>query len=62
MAWLQVRNGSWRVMFRYKKEQHTFWLSLQINPTTIGTHRQNVSLYDGKTLLAVVHHSIRIFP
>lgn len=43
-------------------EQHTFWLSLQINPTTIGTHRQNVSLYDGKTLLAVVHHSIRIFP
>lgn len=26
MAWLQCRNGSWRVLFRYKKEQHTFWL------------------------------------
>jgi integrase len=26
MAWLQCRNGSWRVLFRYKSEQHTFWL------------------------------------
>jgi integrase len=26
MAWLQCRNGSWRVFFRYKREQHTFWL------------------------------------
>jgi integrase len=26
MAWLQARNGSWRVLFRYKKEQYTFWL------------------------------------
>jgi hypothetical protein len=43
-------------------QQYTFWLSLQINPTTIGTHRQNVSLYDGNTLIAVVHRSIRIFP
>lgn len=43
--------------------QHvTFWLSLQINPTTIGTHRQDVWLYDGNDLLATVHHSIRIFP
>jgi integrase len=24
MAWLQCRNGSWRVMFRYKGTQHTF--------------------------------------
>jgi murein DD-endopeptidase MepM/ murein hydrolase activator NlpD len=42
--------------------QVTFWLSLQINPTTIGRHRQNVSLYDGDQLVAVVHRSIRIFP
>jgi hypothetical protein len=40
----------------------TFWLSLQINPTTIGRHRQNVWLYDGKRLVTVVHRSIRIFP
>jgi hypothetical protein len=26
MAWLQCRNGSWRVLFRYRKQQHTFWL------------------------------------
>jgi hypothetical protein len=40
----------------------TFWLSLQINPTTIGRHRQNVWLYDGGTLVAVVHRNIDIFP
>jgi hypothetical protein len=42
--------------------QVTFWLSLQINPTTIGRHRQNVWLYDGDTLVAVVKRSIQIFP
>jgi hypothetical protein len=42
--------------------QLTFWLSLQINPTTIGRHRQNVWLYDGNRLVAVVKRSIRIFP
>jgi hypothetical protein len=42
--------------------QVTFWLSLQINPTTIGRHRQNVWLYDGDKLITVVHRSIRIFP
>ena len=26
MAWIQCRNGSWRVLFRYRKQQHTFWL------------------------------------
>ena len=40
----------------------TFWLSLQVNPTTIGHHGQVVRLYDGKTQLAVVHRSIFIFP
>lgn len=43
-------------------QQATFWLSLQINPTTIGRHRQNVWLYDGKTLIAVVKRSIVIYP
>ena len=43
--------------------QHvTFWLSLQINPTTIGTHRQDVWLYDGNRLIATVRRSIRIYP
>ena len=26
MAGLQSRNGSWRVIFWYKKKQHTFWI------------------------------------
>jgi hypothetical protein len=43
-------------------KQVTFWLSLQINPTTIGRHRQDVTLYDGDKLIAVVNRSIEIFP
>src|SRR5581483_3679281 len=39
-----------------------FWLSLQVNPTTAGRHRQSVRLYDGKKLLATVHRSVFIFP
>lgn len=26
MAWLQVRNGSWRVLFRYAGKPHTLWV------------------------------------
>jgi hypothetical protein len=43
-------------------KQVTFWLSLQINPTTVGRHRQYVWLYDGDQLVAVVKRSIQIFP
>ena len=39
-----------------------FWLSLQVNPTTVGRHRQSVRLYDGQKLLATVHRSVFIFP
>jgi hypothetical protein len=42
--------------------QLTFWLSLQVNPTTIGRHQQSVQLYDGKTLLLTQHRSVLIFP
>lgn len=44
------------------RRQLTFWLSLQVNPTTIGHHDQTVWLYDGKTELAVIHRAIFIFP
>lgn len=40
----------------------TFWLSLQINPTTVGLHHQSVWLYNGSTLLTAVHRTITIFP
>lgn len=42
--------------------QVTFWLSLQVNPTTVGHHAQTVRLYDGDRLLLTLHHSIYIFP
>ena len=43
--------------------QHlTFWLSLQVNPTTVGRRSQTVRLYDGKALVATVRRSILIFP
>jgi hypothetical protein len=40
----------------------TFWLSLQVNPTTVGHHAQSVRLYDGGKLLVTLHRSIFIFP
>jgi len=39
-----------------------FWISLQINPTNVGRHRQDVALYDGNTLVARIHRTITIFP
>ncbi|HET7128891.1 MAG TPA: hypothetical protein VFJ93_07440 [Gaiellaceae bacterium] len=39
-----------------------FWLSLQVNPTTVGRHRQSVRLYDGPRLLATVRRSVFVFP
>jgi hypothetical protein len=43
--------------------QHvTFWISLQVNPTNIGRRPQDVWLYDGSKLVAVVHRDITIFP
>lgn len=40
----------------------TFWLSLQVNPTTVGHHTQSVALYDGKRQITVVHRSVFVFP
>jgi hypothetical protein len=42
--------------------QLDFWLSLQINPTTIGHHSQRVSLYDGRTQVVTIRRAIFIFP
>lgn len=39
-----------------------FWLSLQVNPTTVGRHRQSVRLYDRRRLLATVRRSVFVFP
>lgn len=43
--------------------QHlTFWISLQVNPTNVGRRPQNVWLYDGSSLIAVIHRTITVFP
>ncbi|HZT17156.1 MAG TPA: hypothetical protein VFA19_14555 [Gaiellaceae bacterium] len=40
----------------------TFWLSLQVNPTNVGRHHQDVRLLDGSRLVAHVRRTITIFP
>lgn len=43
--------------------QHlTFWLSLQINPTNVGRHAQDVWLYDSGASIAHVARTITIYP
>jgi hypothetical protein len=42
--------------------QLTFWMSLQINPTTVGRHEQDVWLYDGKRLITRLDRAITIYP
>ena len=40
----------------------TFWISLQVNPTNVGRHTQDVWLYDGSKLVAVSYRKMTIFP
>jgi hypothetical protein len=39
-----------------------FYLSLQVNPTNIGRHDQDVVLSDGDSVLATIRRTITIFP
>lgn len=40
----------------------TFWLSLQINPTNVGRHRQNVWLDNGNVQIVHIDRTITIYP
>ena len=40
----------------------TFWMSLQINPTNVGRHQQDVWLEDATTPIAHIHRTITIYP
>jgi hypothetical protein len=40
----------------------TFFVSLQVNPTNAGRHRQDVELDDGSTRVVVIHRHVTIFP
>jgi hypothetical protein len=57
-------DGRLRYGFGHIPAGHTlvFWLSLQVNPTTLGRHSQSVRLYDGERLLATVRRSVFVFP
>lgn len=43
-------------------EHYTFFASLQINPTNVGRHTQDVELDDGSTRIATVHRHVMVFP
>jgi hypothetical protein len=45
-----------------KGKHATLYLSLQVNPTNVGRHSQNVVLVDGSRVLARIHRTITIFP
>jgi hypothetical protein len=38
------------------------WINFQVNPTNLGTTRENVTLEDAGTPLARVHRSLTVFP
>jgi hypothetical protein len=40
----------------------TEFVSLQVNPINVGERQQTVWLYDGSQQIAVIHHSIMIWP
>jgi hypothetical protein len=58
------RNG--RVVLSYGKisagQSLVVWLYFQVNPTNVGTRREDVELDDGTTVIARVHRSLTIFP
>jgi hypothetical protein len=58
------RNGRIAFGFGHIPAGHSviFFLSLQVNPTNVGRHSQNVELDDGETPILTVHRIITIFP
>lgn len=54
-----------QVIYDYGSVQPTtfkIWLSWQTNPTNVGRHPQDLSVYDGSQLLASVHRELTVFP
>jgi hypothetical protein len=43
-------------------QKHVFFLQLQVNPTNVGHRSQNVRLFDGDELLAMVERTVTVFP
>jgi hypothetical protein len=43
-------------------QQHLLFMQLQVNPTNVGRHRQDVELFDGDELIATLDRTITVFP
>jgi hypothetical protein len=44
-------------------KSYILFLQFQVNPTNVAWHRpQNLELLDGTTQIAVIHHSLTVFP
>jgi hypothetical protein len=43
-------------------QSYVLFVDFQANPTTVGSHDQNVTLYDGDRALISVHRTLTIFP
>ena len=43
-------------------ERHVLWLQFQVDSTTVGRRRHDVSLYDGNRYLMTVHHDLVVLP
>lgn len=43
-------------------QRYVLFMQFQVNPTNVGRRPQNVSLYDGTTLLTTIHRRVTVFP
>jgi hypothetical protein len=43
-------------------QSYVLYVAFQVNPTTVGSQGQNVTLYDGNRALITLHRSLTIFP
>jgi hypothetical protein len=43
-------------------QKHVVYFQLQVNPTNVGRHSQNVELFDGDELIATIDRTLTVFP
>lgn len=43
-------------------QQHLLFIQLQVNPTNVGRHTQDVELFDGDQLVATFDRTLTVFP
>jgi hypothetical protein len=43
-------------------DQHLLFIQLQVNPTNVGRHTQDVALFDGDELVATLDRTLTVFP